>query len=135
MIRYLSWAAKQSTKVPRLTSESMIPSSKGKLAYRDLVRMYDLRMYHITTFPDNQRGDEYVPELEFLHNELNHRSSNSTFFRSLLYLGIAVAILKIFYEEDMEKYNWNNKWNLMHDKSLLATLDEGGSEGDDIDVI
>lgn len=135
MIRYLTWIGKHSAKVPKFRSESMIPNSKGKLGYGDLVRMYDLRMYHISTFPDNEKGDDYVQELEFLHNELNHRAFNSTNVRAVLFLGILSFIAYYFYEPEAEKQNWNYKWNLVHDNSILATLDEGGSEGKEVGML
>lgn len=131
MIRYLTWAAKHSTKVPRLASEAMIPDSKGQLSHKDLVRMYDLRMYHISTVPDNRGGDEYVPELEMLHNELNFRSVQSTFSRALLFFAVAGGIVIFFMDESIDNLNWNNKWNLQHQMGILAELDEGGAEGDE----
>jgi hypothetical protein len=113
----------------------MIPASKGTLAFTDVLRMYDLRMYFNSKHLASDKGDQYVTELEYFHHELNHKTS----FDYLKRLSIFLFLLSLYYylkEEDKgEKLNWKEKWNLVHDMKVFAELDEGGEEGDEPETI
>ena len=131
MIRYLSWVTKHSSKVPKYTSQSALPSSNGTLHYNDLVKMYDLRMYHISTYFDSNKGRNYVLDLEFLHNELNYRANKNYLFR---YTALLLALFTtgfLLFDEIEVKENFNKKWHLLHNWHVYSELDEGGEEGDE----
>ena len=131
MIRYFRWASKHTSKVPRLSSETMIPDSLGKLSDTDLIRMYDLRMYHISTNPFSRFGDKYVPELERLHRELNHRMSVTMLGRWSFVLCLLYFLYIWMDGESGENRNWHTRWHLVQQWSVFEELSTGGEEGDE----
>ena len=135
MIRYLSWVKKHFMKVPRLTSESMIPKSLGKLSHEDMVRKFDLRNYHLNTHFNSIYGEKYIPELEFLHKELNYRTTTLFFLKWVGLILFTAFVINGFMEKAEEKFNWNVYWHRIHDLKVFAELDEGGEEGDEPDSL
>ena len=131
MIRYFNWATKHRNKVPKFSSQTVLPESRGSLAFSDLVKMYDLRMYHISTYTSSSKGAKYVLDLEFLHNELNYRANNDHFFRFCIVFGGLLLFCLLFTDEQGERKNFNYKWPLVHHWNVFAELDEGGEEGDE----
>ena len=110
----------------------MIPKSLGKLTHEDMVRKFELRNYHINTHFKSSKGDQYIPEIEFLHKELNYRTSTLFFFKWVGVVLLLNILNNIFNETPEESDNWNQEWNRLQSMKVFAELDEGGEEGDNL---
>ena len=131
MIQYLNWVRKGSTAIPKFLSSSVKPINALKIHDVDLIRMHDLRRYHLDIHPRSSKHPQYIRDLEILHGQLNQRMGNKTLFKWGAAFLLSLVMLSSFIEFGEEKIDWASGRSQIHERSVFSELDEGGEEGED----
>ena len=131
MNRYFQLMARKKLEVTPLSKQALKPLNKGKLHTTDLIKMYDLRRYHLEHHPESSQSLKHVRELEILHSHLNFKMTFQLLFKCLFFFFAANFFYKYYVNKLNENKNWAKMINAIHKYGMLAELDEGGEEGDE----
>ena len=94
----------------------------------NLGKNHQLKLWYLQNSPKNKLKNQYLHEVEVLHDEINYKSIPMMGWRMLLLGALCFGYVYVWNDKDEDTYDFGPRINYKHDKHAMIGLQDGGYE-------